>query len=394
MKKLLTVFMLIAMLVPVFSVGVSAVQTNQEVTIPKFAAKPTFDGVVSVEEWGEPTVRVVTKGASTVEDNTIGGDEEAGCYNTFFWFLLEGPFDSLSYTAWLRWDEEYFYAAAIVEDPDPFVLPKGGEDIWMGDIFQFIVDLEGPSARMKALKKDFDYRTDEFRGKIFDLPWSHPDVFNTIVGLVGGSDPTVLRCHGMWNIDDTGEALVGINSIAHDDDTCTTTYECAVSWDVIAAETFEYNDRKEHTPVAGDVYGVALAVCCSDADALNAWLQWGHGICSVAYEYTQPEGTRGGSQAMILSGEEFTPAADYAVYFPPETEEVVSTEPPLITLPPITTAGDTEDVGNTPSNPSSRPSGNKTDDEDGLPIALVAGIGAGIVVIAAVVVVIVKKKKK
>jgi len=397
MKKFVTILAVFAMLASLLVVGVSAEQTNQEVIIPKFTAQPTFDGVVSEEEWGKPTVHMVTEGAATVEDNTIGENAEFGLKNIFYWFAYEGASDALSYDLWMRWDEKFFYIAAVVEDPDPFSLPKGGADIWCGDILQFYVDIKGPSACMLKVDPEFDYKTDAFLGARFNKPWSSNNVFNCILGLVQGKTETAWRCAGEWNLVTEAGASVGIKTVPHEDDTCTTTYEAAIPWSAIAASGTGVDKLDlEYTAKAGDVYGVCAVACITDSNSLNAWLQWGHGICAADPNSTQPRETRGGSQAMVLSADEFTPAAEYDKYV--ETTEAPTTEAteaPADSTAADTTAADgtaTEEDGEKTEATTKAPD-KDTKDEGGAPVGLIIGIAAAVIVVIAVIVIVVKKKK-
>ncbi len=392
MKKIVTFLMVVAMLASMCAIGVSAEQTNMEVTIPKFTAQPTFDGCVTEEEWGAKTLRMVTDGAATTEDTEIGVNEEYGLKNTYYYFALEGICDTLAYDLWLRWDDQYLYLAAIVEDPDPFSLPSGGEEIWNGDCLQLRVDEKGPSASMLPNNPNFNYKTDAFNGNRFKKPWSSDaEVFNSIIGLVKGDTPTIWRCgktYGEgWNLKDEG-GIVGITCVQNDDDTCTTTYEAAYPWSSVNATL---------VPKAGDTYGVGVAVACSDSNELNGCLQWGSGIM---FADEQPRGTRGGSQAMILGADEVTPAENYAV----ATEPAETEDEPALTLPPVATGNEgaeTDDVKATNDNNETKnednkpttPTDNDKDEDDGIPVYVWIIIAVAAVAVVVVVVVVIKKKK-
>ena len=387
MKKLVSFLMVAFMLTSILALSVSAEQTNMEVTIPKFTAMPTFDGVVSAEEWGDVTVHMVTEGAATAEDTEIGYNEEYGLRNIFYYFALEGMSDSLSYDLWIRWDDQYLYVAAIVNDPDPFSLPKGGEEIWNGDMMQIRVDEAGPSAIMLQSTPEFNYKTDAFNGVRFKKPWSSDkEVFNGILGLVKGETPTIWRCGKTygdgWNLANDG-GLVGITYVQHEDDTCTTMYEGAIPWAAVNATL---------VPKAGDVYGMCVSVACSDSNQLNAWLQWGHGVTSVD-ENVQPRGTRGGSQAIVLSDTAVTPAEGYATAGE-ETTEAPETDP--VDEPAQSgDAAQTKAPDESKETTTTKPTANTTVNvNDGLPTGAIIGIVAAVLVVVAVVVVIIVKKKK
>lgn len=388
MKKLVSFLMVTMMLVSLLALTVSAEQTNMEVTVPKFAKQPTFDGCVSVEEWGEKTLRMVTEGAATANDNEIGYNEELGLRNIFYYYAVEGISDTLAYDLWIRWDDQYLYVAAVVDDPDPFSLPKGGEEIWNGDMIQIRVDEKGPSASMLASTPDFNYKTDAFNGARFKKPWSSDkEVFNGIMGLVKGNTPTFWRCGKTygdgWNLVNNDGALVGITCVENDDDTCTITYEGAIPWAAVNATL---------VPKTGDVYGMCVSVACSDSNELNAWLQWGHGVTSVD-ENVQPRGTRGGSQAIVLSDDAITPVDGYAVATEEVTEEVTEAtdESPVITRGEESTNKAEENAAT--KDETKKPTNTGISD-DGPSTGLIIGIVAAVLVVVAVVAVIIVKKKK
>lgn len=409
MKKFVTILAVFAMLASMLAVSVSAEQTCQEVTIPKFTAQPTFDGVVTVEEWGEPTVHMVTDGAATAEDDEIGSNEEYGLYNTFYWFLTESPEydENLYYDLWLRWDEENLYVAAVVNDPDPFSLPKGGADIWNGDMLQFYVDVHGPSSIMTKQDPEWDYTTDEFLGARFNKPWLYEgSVFNGILGLVKGTTPTAWRAVAEWNMETEGGAQIGITTTPNEDGmTCTNVYEAAIPWAIIAAEKTGPTDlNTEFVPAAGDVYGMSFVVCCSDSAALTAWLQWGHGVCSVENNSTQPRGTRGGSQAVILGTDEIAPADEYDIYVEttaPVTEEE-ETDAPATGAATEATEGDATgdataekpetEADDKDEKPAADDKDDKKDEGDNT-VIIIAAVAAAVIVIAIIIIVIAKKKK-
>ncbi len=290
-KKIVPILFSALFLFSVMAFTVSAEQTNMEIVIPKFDKQPTFDGVISEDEWGPKTLRMVTEGAATHNSTEIGYNEQYGLKNIFYYYVVEGISDSLAYDLWLRWDDQYLYVAAVVDDPDPFSLPRGGDDIWCGDSMQIRIDEKGPSAKMLQYYPNFNYKTDDFMGARFKTPWSsYTEVFNGYLGLVKGNTPTIWRAgkdYGYgWNLANDG-ALVGINCEEHSDNTCTITYEGAIPWSAVNALL---------VPQAGDVYGMCVSVSSAKEDEVNATLIWGHGNYGM-----QPSATRGGSQAVVLS---------------------------------------------------------------------------------------------
>lgn len=385
MKKTFSIVMVIAMLCALLASNVSAEQTNMEVTIPKFTAQPTVDGCISVEEWGEKTVRVVTDGAATVDDLEIGVNEELGLKNFFYYFTVAEMFDSMAYDLWLRWDDENLYIGAIVDDPDPFSLVAGGDSLWRGDSMQFILDFAGPNAIMFKDDENYNYKTDSFNGGRYNRPWSKPKQMSSItMGLVEGTTPAIVKDGA--DIVELG-AQIGITYVDNEDMTATIQYECIIPW-VAIDETA--------TPAAGDAYGMTLAVNCSDATEVNAWLQWGHGLSSVEENSSQPRETRGGSQAVVLGETTVTPAAEYPV----ATEKDETDDPGLIlTIPTVShydpTTEMTDDGGtNAEGEVTSRVpvTGNHRKNDTGLSTGAMIGITCGIVVAAVVVIIVVRKK--
>ncbi len=321
MRKASLLLLMLSIIVSVFVVSASAEQTNMEVIVPRFTDQPVFDGNVTTEEWGEATVRVVTEGAATTDDDEVSNNKTLGLKNTFYYYETEGICDTLAYDLWFRWDDDYLYVAAMVDDPDPFSLPEGNEQIWNGDCIQICVDDNGPNAIMSANKPGYNFRTDAFDGNTYVEPWIDSyKIFNGAMGLAKGTDLTFWRfsTYVGESIDLMEKGtLLNISVDEHADDTCTITYEGAIPWSLINTGS---------VPKSGNIYGVSVAVACSDSDSINACLQWGTG---VMYVRQQPEGTRGGSQAMILGSDEVTP------YAKPETETTATetepeTEPPEI----------------------------------------------------------------
>ena len=338
MKRLISCLMVIAMLASLCAVSAFAEknggQTNMEVTVPRFSEKPTFDGVISEEEWGSVTVTVVTEGAATlVDDDAIGENKALGLKNYFYcWYDENAECDSLAYDMWLRWDDDYLYVAAVVNDPNPFSAAHSGEEVWSNDMIEIFVDDQGPSATMKREDPDFNYKTDSFNGSRWKKPWSNDSrIFKGIMSLVKGTEDTFWRqgpnYGDGWDLERDG-ALVGISYVEHDDYTCTIQYEGAIPWAVIDTDG-------TGAPAVGDAYGMGVGVACTDESDLIAWLQWGQGVLS-ANEEGQPKPTRGGSQAIVFSGDTVTPKDGYDVNTEPpvtttETEEIVVPPPAVIT---------------------------------------------------------------
>jgi len=390
MKRIVIIFTVIAMLASVFAVTAGAEPTCQEVTIPRFASMPTFDGVISVEEWGEPTVHVVTDGAAPADDDEVGRNDEYGLLNTFYWFKFADPFvdKNFYYDLWMRWDDSYFYIAAKVNDPDPF----SQHDFWTGDTFQFTLDVNGPSSMAVKQKPGFDYKKDPFP-VILATPWVSQSVFACLATFYKEREPTLWRSKGDWDIIKEVGGYIGITTTENGDGvTCTNVFEIAVPWKVVAADTTKKGTVNEFfAPKEGDVYGITAMVCCTDCNSPFGWLQWGQGIGRVTEKSAQPRGTRGGSQAMILGAETVTPAADY-VTAAETTAPVIEVEKPLTR--PVTSTVDPDAEETIPEGGTkvkvTRP---VNVDSNGKVIVIVVACVLAAVVVAAVVIIIVRKKK-
>ena len=152
----------------------------QSVNALYFDEKPTVDGIVSEEEWGPSTFEVdQSLAVQVITQNDYPWYNDT---NTFFYRNPSGHYDAaslnMSYSMWLRWDENYFYVAAKVKDPDGHSLKNGKENTWNGDALQFRVDPAGANAVYDPLNPtEYDAMED---GK----PWSSSGIDDICVGFV------------------------------------------------------------------------------------------------------------------------------------------------------------------------------------------------------------------
>ena len=134
----------------------------------------SLDGTVTEAEWGKPLVEVKSENAATFKGTTPSSE------NTFFWYKTKAKgyfgqaadaYDKflekgLNFKMWMAWDEDYFYIAAVVDDPDtPFATASGG-DIWNGDTLQFMIDPEGPNSIVNGTGYSADVNA---------FPWKSPE---------------------------------------------------------------------------------------------------------------------------------------------------------------------------------------------------------------------------
>lgn len=313
-KKILSFALALATLLSLasFSAPSHAFSGIDEVEAIYFDVKPEIDGIVSAEEWGEATTYVASYDAATIFDSEPVN-------NRFFMRNPSAPhsFDvdsyNMYYELWLRWDEDNFYIAAKVADPDGHSLKNGRYDTWNGDAFQARIDPAGPNRGDPA----YNPRTD---GK----PWSRTDVSNLVFGFVesaGGFSEA-------WDdIDDAGitpfmggSCIISVApcGVEYSEDTSSgiTTYEIKIPWGYIDSQehTYEYYTRRNQRGGIGKEYG--MSVCAYNANgeagdaAWNAALSWGSGIINA--QHNNYSATCAGSNLVTLSGERVSESAEYS----------------------------------------------------------------------------------
>lgn len=380
MKKIISVILACIMLSALFVMPASAAQSNVDVSALKFTKQPTFDGVISEEEWGAMTFSV--KGSEAAAK----GDEAVNEFNTYIEFEEEEIREAMQYDVWLRWDAEFFYLGVIVHDPDGHSLPDGGANIWNGDVVQFRVDPNGPNSCMKKADPNYDYKTTAFDydkynfKKETSILWqNNSKLINAGIGLVGKTTPQAFDMQAEKDMTEDG-TIIGITCTDTGDmETtfgCDTVYECAIPWSTIGG-----------TGTENSVYGMTMVVFNSVAGSYNAWLTWGSGLCSG--QARDDRKTAGGSNAVTLVAEEVTPADTYEL-----ATTATETEPALVFT-------QNEDDGTTTTKPVTTTKGDAGPvdmsgvQNEGLPVwAIVLIIVAVVAVVAVVVVIVLKKKKK
>ena len=403
MKKILSAALVCLMLVAIFVVPTSAEQTNVDVYALKFTKQPTFDGVVSVEEWGEPTVTVKVSEASTINDDSVNE------FNTFFMFSNEfigdeSIYEDMYVELWFRYDDDYFYLAAKVHDVDSFSAPNQGENTWNNDAIQFCLDPNGPDSVMLKDDPTFNYKETEFNYSKYNYSDSKARVFDGFGSLV---DATFTYHHGITPQAFNGNtkkpiegAIFGASYVeigdGIDDFSGDIYYEIAMPWSTVGGTLID-----NFQPDISKPLGMSLVTFTSSGSGFDAFLSWGCGICGG--QYTAARRTSGGSNAINLSEETFTPADDYAIAT--ETETETETEAPVTTAAPADSAEDTDaeitvapsvnpsgNSGNSGNNTTDFANNNKSDSNNGWIIWAIIGV----VVVAAVVLgyVFVAKKKK
>jgi len=253
MKKTLAL-LLVALMALTMALPMSA-KANETVEALYFDKAPTFDGVITEEEWGEPTV-VVKAGQATTYQHA----PETG---------------ALTMNLWLRWDDQYMYVGVTSPDKDGQSLQAGENSNWNGDSIQFRFDSWGPNSSGDATAPfktndvnmpnvSFGYLTNEKKENAFDHRTILTDLNNTAKFKFGQKD-------GVF------------------------TWEVAIKHSDICAKNADALKKIDE----GFTYGFSIVRLNAPTGAkYNAWLTWGDGVCGP-----QDNALRGGSNGVKLSSE-------------------------------------------------------------------------------------------
>ncbi|MBQ7714296.1 MAG: hypothetical protein IJT70_00325 [Clostridia bacterium] len=341
MRKIISIFIVAVMIAAAFAaaipVGARDGAEFDEVDALYFDSenKPTFDGIVSEKEWGTPTVVVRQSDAATADD-TSPKNNRYFALNTGVSPRFDASQRSMLYTMWFRWDEDYFYIAVKVQDPDGHSLKNGRKNTWNGDAFQARIDSYGPNATSSTGDPyDYDASTD---GKPWHNEKTVPDICAGFVQCAGGFSEAWNNAmnSGMTPVSG-GRAKVEIAPSEADfsDDTSNgiTTYELAIPWGNIDDPEYVIHDatkefsNKNPTGALGREYGISTVVYNADGGSgavkWNAGLGWGSGI--INEQQNDHPGTCDGSNSVTLSKEKVNqekPFPASAPYSPPVPEFV------------------------------------------------------------------------
>lgn len=307
-----------------------------------FENEPTIDGFVSEAEWGERTIEMYS------EQCAMG--TSTPYYNSFFYWKntaaqsTDFPMEAL---VWLRWDENYYYVAAIVRDYDGHSLKHGRGDTWNGDAFQFRVDVKGPNS-----SNDGEYDPN------IGTPWYDdakvPDFIVGYVEIAGG----FVECYESTNNKGLtayskpvfGEVKVAVapseqnasNPLGYHADAAAgyTTYEIAVPWKYIyetdllsqtsltdaqkapvVLNTDEYKEPNRKDPgnplgAVGKEFGMSFTILNAPkgANAYNCFMSWGSGVAGTG-DTPIGQNAWAGSNSVTLVAESVE-QSDYAKYDP------------------------------------------------------------------------------
>ena len=243
MKK---VFAILTAVVTVLSLcgTVSAQNTEDElfatVEALQFDRLPDIDGVVTVEEWGQPSVAHIKYPENPQTDICNDNDTD------------------VEFTVWFRYTFDGFYVAVQVPDDSPCNKYVHDHNIWNGDALQMRFDPFGCTADQgftPSPERDDNY-SDDYQELVF--------AYSTEDGLC------YTYCwHGIM----IGQALQSEGgSYAASNDGTTTTYEIFIPWNELVFEL----------PHVGNTYGISAAILTATQGENNNewqnWLEWGAGV--------------------------------------------------------------------------------------------------------------------
>jgi len=313
-----------------------------------FENAPTIDGYVTEAEWGKRTIELYS------EDLGTEGNQEP-FYNSFFYWR-SGDYYSNATAAqiWLRWDEDYFYVAALVKDNNGHSLKNGGDKAWNGDSLNFIIDKYGANSATDGEGYDYNIGT----------PWRDRDVIPNITVGYAQTAGGYTECHE--NRTDTGitaysnpvfgEALAVVapseylsdDPIGYHEDAVNgiTTYEVAIPWKYIFENDLAFNydslTEEQKAPYTltyteyslesgrpgrpgynpgnekggiGQTFGMSLLVSCAakGENSYSAIMCWGSGILNIQAERA-PQTCAGSNQVTLVADK--VEQGDYAKYDP------------------------------------------------------------------------------
>lgn len=244
MKKIISIFLVVATLLTMSSLTVFAEEKFATVEALQFAknAEPTIDGVVSATEWGSPTV------ANADENNPVVDLE------------LDGT--RMEFSMWTRYNFQGFYLAVVAYD-DQHCNARVVEDrnsIWNGDCLQVRLDAYGCTV-------------DQGLNPTKNRNGNWHSSYNEFAFALGDDGVTyAYSWHGVVDHED----LTGGNGrymIKHNASKQETTYELFIPWEVIL----------QTLPHVGTKLGFAISVNDGDKDTglYKNHIEWGTGVMTT-----------------------------------------------------------------------------------------------------------------
>lgn len=349
MKKFFSILLVACMIIGTMAITVSAapppvpaiVNNNTyiptPVEVPKFTTPPTFDGVITTEEWvGEPSIKFGPATAAIAGINEKGiphpqRGESVTADNSFFdpyySTLVEEEYNKMYTEVWFRYDANNMYIAAKVHDVTGQCNKQAFsmDDIWNGDNIEITFDPEGPNSGMISGVPGFegdpnyDWTTTPFNQEIFNHFRVNNNVNNNyrqcwIRDFDKKNDFVFARdfVDGLdygFNTKSGNELYdnIKITVDENDDGSCIINYEIYIPW----AEIFRsYGSAADAVP--GKVFGAVFSVTeAYDMSKAGGWryydscYSWGGGHFG-GWAQDAPN-SAGGTNAVILSAETLTP---------------------------------------------------------------------------------------
>ncbi len=302
-----------------------------------FENAPSIDGYVTEAEWGKCSIEMYSEDLGTKS-------EGFSYYNSFFYW--KGADDAASLfpmeaMVWLRWDENYFYVAALVRDRDGHSLKHGKRETWNGDAIEFRVDSEGANAATGGDAYDPNIGTPwSDNSKVLDLLVGYSQIAGGFTEVYDGTNDKGLTVYSKPVFGEVKAAVapseqLSDNPLGYHEDAAAgyTTYEIAIPWKYVyenhlvpnygtltdaekAPYTLDYSEysrptgkpgRPNYNP--GNLYGgigkklgMSLVVFngARGYSTYNSFMSWGSGVVSVQNDIA-PQTCAGSNQVTLVA---------------------------------------------------------------------------------------------
>ena len=289
------------------------------------------NGAIDRAVWGEPTVVAKAADATTVATATPNNNVLFAFERAFedlykddpktaeLKYTDDGAWSKLSYRLWLAWDNDYFYIAAEIDDPDGYSLTTGSSSVWDGDCLQFELDPLGPNGVMKYAEFKYDYKTTCFDWWQYERPWYNANsVMNIGIGKIEGLKRNQYQVVNMAPSeagtiinDPKTKRDIKLNLVTCDENTVNpgmTLIQLALPWkEVLDTAAYAGNINAENIG-AGYVLGMSASVLNGSKAEFdgkwNSYLNWGSGVTGASMTKTAPwfAYVNPGSNAVVLNG--------------------------------------------------------------------------------------------
>ncbi len=323
--------------------------------------KIKLDGTIEEGEWGKKSLSVnsLYAGRSSGKNGQRNVDmDEPSKDNTYYyknfkgWGSTQTPvYREMQFDAYFLWDEEFFYMAVDVLDPDaPYNMKQSAkEGAWNGDALQFRIDPDGPNSvaggegydakktprpwKRSEMKNGYQERYAEIPNFIISLTapmnkdingstnayvecWDAAKRYNVTeeVGDNGkvvpvGEEQDVSQGVVLENGDVWEPVYASVTTKQVEGMTFRTQYEIAIPWTYMDSAPEILASGEYFTPEVGMELGMALTLFNAPNGAQNGYtssLSWGNGITGDAsYHHYEMDG---GSNCLVLDGTPFREA--------------------------------------------------------------------------------------